>query len=195
MAAGQAVAQRVAYLSRNGWLLAAGVVPAVTALEAYALRPAWRPNTVLAFTYVATAAAFVLTGLLLKDEPGQRGTGWALILADALEPLGLLNRWNFGPMPLYASVCGYLDEVFGAWALLRYPNPRLSRHQRVFLVTLTAWLVGGPALLAAVSRPGWQHVSASAWWLAWIPDRLWWDAATKVFDAGGLILSWCSSRC
>ena len=189
MAAGQAVAQRVAYLSRNGWLLAAGVVPVVTALEAYALRPVWRPNTVLAFAYVATSAAFVLTGLLLKDEPGQRGTGWALILAGALEPLGLLNRWNFGPMPLYASVFGYLDEVFGAWALLRYPNPRLSRHQRVFLVTLAVWLVGGPVFLAAVSRPGWQRVSASAWWLAWFPDHSWWDAATKVFDGGALILS------
>ena len=189
MAAGQAVAQRVAYLSRNGWLLAAGVVPVVTALEAYALRPVWRPNTVLAFAYVATSAAFVLTGLLLKDEPGQRGTGWALILAGVLEPLGLLNRWNFGPMPLYASVFGYLDEVFGAWALLRYPNPRLSRHQRVFLVTLTVWLVGGQVFLAAVSRPGWQRVSASAWWLGWFADRPWWDAATKVFNAGALVLS------
>jgi hypothetical protein len=164
------------------------VVPVVTALEAYALRPVWRANTVLAFTYVATAAAFVLTGLLLKDEPGQRGTGWALILAGVLEPLGLLNRWNFGPMPLYAWVFGYLDEVFGAWALLRYPNPRLRRHQRVFLVVLAAWVTGGPAFLAAVSRPGWQGVSASAWWLAWFPDRPGWDAATKVFNAGALIL-------
>jgi signal transduction histidine kinase len=188
MAAGQAVVQRVAYLSRNGWLLAAAVVPVVTALEAYALRPVWRANTVLAFTYVATAAAFVLTGLLLKDEPGQRGTGWALILAGVLEPLGLLNRWNFGPMPLYAWVFGYLDEVFGAWALLRYPNPRLRRHQRVFLVVLAAWVAGGPAFLAALSRPGWQGVSASAWWLAWFPDRPGWDAATKVFNAGALIL-------
>lgn len=175
-------------LSRNGWLLVAGLFP-VVALEIYSQRPLWGPTTVLAVVNLATMVTFMVTGLLLKDEPGQHGTGWALILAGIVHPLGMLNRWDFGPMPLYAAVFGYLDDIFGAWALLRYPNPRLARHQRVFLTIMCCWLIGGPAFLAVASKPSWEGASTAAWWPAWFPDRSVYNTSSGIFDLGALVLA------
>lgn len=174
---------------RGRWLLTAVAVCAVTAFEIFAQRPLWGAGTVLAVVNLAALVTFMVTGLLLKDEPGQRGTGWALILAGICHPLGLVNRWDFGPMPLYAWVFGYLDDIFGAWALLRYPQHRLARHQRVFLLAMCCWLVGGPAFLAAASEPSWAGASRSAWWLGWFPDRPAFTVSSNVFDVGALGLS------
>ena len=189
MAGGMEANHHPVYPSPGGWLLIAAGFPAVTALEIFAQRPLWGPDTVLAVVNLTALVTFMVTGLLLKDEPGQRGTGWALILAGIFHPLGLLNRWNFGPLPLYATVFGYLDDIFGAWVLLRYPNHRLTRHQRVFLATLCCWLIGGPVFLAVVSEPSWQRVSASSWWPAWFPDRSAWEVSSDVFNIGALVLA------
>lgn len=110
-----------------------------------------------------TLVTFLVTGVLISEERGQRGTAWALILAGLARPLGWLNEWGAGPLPLYASVFGYLDDIFGAWALLRYPNQRLEGNQRRFLVVLGIWLIGGPAFLSIISRPAWHHFPASSW--------------------------------
>ena len=148
----------------------------------------WRPDTVLAFTYVATAAVFVLTGLLLKDEPGQRGTGWSLSWPVSWNRSGCSTDAISGRCPCTRRRSGIWTR-FRAWASLRYPNPRLRRHQRVFLVTLTVWLVGGPVFLAAVSRPGWQARQRLGLVARVVSGPVGWDTATKVFNAGGLILS------
>ena len=175
--------------SGSRWLLIAAGLSVVTALEIFAQRPLWGRDTVLAIVNLAAMVTFMITGLLLKDEPGQRGTGWALILAGIFHPLGMLNRWNFGPMPLYAAVFGYLDNIFGSWALLRYPNHRLGRHQRAFLIAAWCWLVGGPAFMAVVSEPSWQGASAASWWPSWFADRSVYTASASVFDIGALILA------
>lgn len=188
MAGGMEVKDRPPRRAPSRWLLAACGLPAVTALEIFAQRPLWGPDTVLAIVNLTAMVTFMITGLLLKDEPGQRGTGWALIMAGIFHPLGMLNRWNFGPMPLYAAVFGYLDNIFGAWALLRYPNHRLTRHQRVFLITVSCWLIGGPAVMAVVSEPSWQNASASSWWPAWFPSQFAHKVASNIFDIGALIL-------
>jgi hypothetical protein len=91
-----------------------------------------------------------------------RGTGWALVLSGVARPLGLVDAWPSGPWPLYSVVFGYLDNVFAAWALLRYPEPRLSRPVRWYLGVLAGWLIGLPAVLALVARPGWMVPKVNA---------------------------------
>ncbi len=176
-------------IARDSRVLLLAGVPTLTVLEALAQRPLWSSHTILVVVNLATLVTFLITGVLLRDEPGQRGTSWALILAGVSRPLGWLNQWGTGPLPLYASVFGYLDDIFGAWALLRYPNHHLERHQRRFLATLLFWLVGGPAFLAVVSRPGWHHFATSSWWPGLAPDRRVYDLGSTVVNAGALVLA------
>jgi hypothetical protein len=176
-------------LSRRGRLLLAVAVPAVAALEAYAQRPLWEHYAALAIINLATLVTFLITGVLLNEEPGQRGTSWALALAGIARPLGWLNQWGSGPLPLYATVFGYLDDIFGAWALLRYPNHRLPRHLRRFLAVLCVWLIGGPAFLAVVSRPAWHQFGSSSWWPDLFPDEAVYAIASNVVDTGALALA------
>ncbi len=176
-------------IARDSRVLLLAGVPTLTVLEALAQRPLWSSHTILVVVNLATLVTFLITGVLLRDEPGQRGTSWALILAGVSRPLGWLNEWGTGPLPLYASVFGYLDDIFGAWALLRYPNHHLERHQRRFLATLLFWLVGGPAFLAVVSRPGWHHFATSSWWPGLAPDRRVYDLGSTVVNAGALVLA------
>ncbi len=188
-AAGRGAIGGAPRLSRSGRLLLAAGVPAITVLESGAQLPLWGADTVLAAVNLATVVTFLITGILLREDSGQRGTSWAVILAGVTRPLGWLNHWGTGPWPLYASVFGYLDDIFGAWALLRYPNPRLQRHHRYFVASMCGWLVGVPAFLAVVSRPAWHGFSAASWWPAWFPDRLFYADASAVFDAGAVGLA------
>ena len=57
--------------------------------------------------------AFILTGLLLRTEPGQRGVAWALILAGVFRSLDFIDAWNTGPWPVYAVMFGGIDRVSG----------------------------------------------------------------------------------
>src|SRR5450759_5203194 len=90
-------------LSRRGRLLLAVAVPAVAALEAYAQRPLWEHYAALAVINLATLVTFLITGVLLNEEPGQRGSSWALALAGIARPLGWLNQWGSGPLPHWLS--------------------------------------------------------------------------------------------
>ena len=92
--------------------------------------PLWSQNTTLAVVNLAVSLGLVLTGLMLRKEPGQRGVAWALMLAGVFRSVDFIDSWN-GPWPAYALVFGGVDRLFGAWALLRYPNPSLLRYQRV----------------------------------------------------------------
>jgi signal transduction histidine kinase len=170
------------------WLLAAAV-PAVCALEALAQGSLWRHYAPLPAVNLITSATFLVTGILIRREDGQRGTSWALILAGAAHPLGWLNAWEAGPFPLYASVFGYLDVIFGAWALLRYPAPALGRPQRYFLAVLTCWLIGGPAFLAVISRPNWQGFRATIWWPGLLANEPIYNDASLIFYVGAIALA------
>jgi hypothetical protein len=185
-AGGEAGAASPSRLSLGDKLLLAAGVPAVCALEALAQGSLWRRAAPLATVNLLTLATFLVTGILMRNEDGQRGTSWALILAGVTRPLGWLNTWETGPFPLYASVFGFLDDIFGAWALLRYPARGLSRHQRYFLAALASWLVGGSAFLAVVSRPAWQDFRPGVWWPTWFANRAIYNDASAVFYAGAI---------
>src|ERR1039457_1688635 len=85
--------------------------------------PLWTHSPALAIVNVVTSLTFVLTGLTLDRQPGQRGVA---------SPL--------------------------------YPHPRVTRYQRVFLLLLATWMLGGRTLKAVTSTAGWNGESPSAWW-------------------------------
>ena len=124
----------------------------------------WTQVPALAIVNVVTSLTFVFTGLTLYRQPGQRGVAWALMLAGVFRSLDFADSWNAGPWPVYDVVCGGMDRVFGAWALLRYPNPRLLRYQRVLLVVLAGWMLVGRTLIVVTSVARWNGESPSAWW-------------------------------
>ena len=47
------------------------------------------------------------------------------------------------PWPVFTLVFGGVDRIFGVWALLRYPNSRLSLLHRRYLITLAGWMLAG----------------------------------------------------
>ena len=146
--------------------------------------PLWTHSPALAIVNVVTSLTFVLTGLTLYRQPGQRGVACALILAGVFRSLDFADSWNAGPWPVYDIVCGGMDRVFGAWALLRYPNPRLPRYQRVFLILLATWMLVGRTLMAVTSTARWNGESPSAWWPSLMVNQRLFGLISVVVTAG-----------
>jgi signal transduction histidine kinase len=148
--------------------------------------PLWLSSTALAAVNLAVSLVFVCTGLMLRREPGQRGVAWALMLAGIFRSVDFIDSWN-GPWPAYGLVFGAVDRLFGAWALLRYPNSSLLRYQRVYLIVLTGWMMVGRTLIAVTSTARWNGAPAS-WWPALLPDQRLTDVLNYVVNAGEGVL-------
>jgi signal transduction histidine kinase len=174
---------------RNGAVVTA--VIAAIAVGAVAEGSLWAHHPLLTTVNLLASAGLVGIGSWLVTQPGQRGTGWALILSGVARPLGWLDSWPSGPWPLYSVVFGYADSVFAAWALLRYPDPRLSRPVRWYLGVLAGWLICVPAVLVAVARPGWMvpRVDASTWWLPSAADPRVFADVSNIFLVGCTLLT------
>jgi len=151
------------------WLTVA-VTVAAASFCALAQGPLWHQDAALAMANLAVSVLFVLTGLMLRREPGQRGVGWALMAAGVLRSLDFVDAWGAGSLALYTLLFGAADRLFGAWALLRYPNPSLLRHQRVYLALLAGWMLAGRVLIAVTALPPWDGAPASSWWPSLVPD-------------------------
>jgi signal transduction histidine kinase len=170
-------------------LLAAGVLLVAGALSAMLQGSMWHTATVLSVVNVATSLAFICTGLLLRRQPGQQRVAWALMLAGAFRSLDFANSFiNGGPWPLYALVCGGLDRLAGAYAILRYPRPALLRYQRWYLVILAGWMLIGRSLIAVTSIPQWNGNPAASWWPALLPRLGLMTAISDVVNAGEGVL-------
>jgi signal transduction histidine kinase len=159
--------QVTARIGRYSWPKIAAVLVLV-AVWAIALPwPDWANWTALTAVNVVVALLFALTGLLLAREPGQRGLGWVLMLTGICRPLDFIDAWGVGPFPLYALIFGGIDRVFGAWALLRYPNPSLSRGHRRFLIAFAAWMLVTRTLVGVTATPQWEYGGP-----VWMPELL-----------------------
>ncbi len=165
------------------WLATVTALAAAGCLCALAEGPLWIQNTVLASANLAVSLVFVFTGLMLRKQPGQRGVAWALMLAGVFRSVDFIDAWN-GAWPAYALVFGGVDRFFGAWALLRYPNPSLLRHQRVFLILLAGWMLVGRTLIAVTSTAQWNGGPASWWWPSLVPNQQLTDVLNYVVNAG-----------
>src|SRR5689334_6308306 len=148
--------------ARRPWLAVTGVLIAVAVGCALVQGPLWRSFLPLATVNLTASLLFVFTGLMLGREPGQRVTAWALMLAGVFRSVDFIDAWH-GSWQAYTLVFGGIDRVFGAWALLRYPNSSLTPLQRRFLVTFTAWMLAGRTLIAVTSTPQW-NAAPSSWW-------------------------------
>jgi signal transduction histidine kinase len=137
---------------------------ALGALDAAAQLPMWRDTPALATVNVIMSLAFILTGLLLRREDGQRGVAWALILAGVFRSLDFVDAWSGGPWAAYAVVFGGIDRVFGAYAVLRYPRLALSRIERFYLITLAGWMLVSRSLVLVTSTAVSTGYGASSWW-------------------------------
>ena len=167
----------------RSWLAAAAVLVATGCFCALVQGPTWSQNSALAGMNLSVSLVFVFTGLMLRKEPGQRSVALALMLAGIFRSVDFVDSWN-GPWPAYALVFGGVDRLFGAYALLRYPNSSLLRYQRVYLILLTGWMLIGRALIAVTSTAKWNGGTASWWWPALIPNLRLTDALDYVVNAG-----------
>jgi signal transduction histidine kinase len=177
----------------RGYLLTAAVLLAAGALSALLQGRLWHQATVLAVVNVTTTLAFICTGLLLRRQPGQQRVAWALMLAGAFRSLDFANELSAaGPWPLYALVCGGLDRLAGAYAMLRYPRAGLLRYQRAYLVILAGWMLTGRTLIAVTSIPQWNGNPARSWWPALWPHQGLMTTISDIVNAGegvlGLVL-------
>ena len=157
------------------------------AVGAFLQGPLWGPHPLLAAVNVATSVTFICTGLILHRDPRTRAVGWALIIAGALRSVDFTDPLG-GPWPFYTLVFGGMDRLAGAYALLRYPEPRLTRPQRVFLILLGMWMVIGRTLATVVSTPRWDGYPASSWWISIYPDRLLAQFVTDIVNVGQGVL-------
>src|SRR5450756_46341 len=146
------------------WVTASVAVVVTGCFSALVQLPIWSIDPSLASVNLAVSTLFVLTGLWLRREPGQRVVAWALIAAGVLRSLDFADSWTGFPWELYDTMFGAVDRVFGAWALLLYPNRSLLRHQRIYLILLVIWIFVGPLLIVVTARPQWAGASASSWW-------------------------------
>ena len=146
------------------YLLAGATLAVLGCLATLAELPLWRETPALATVNLIMSLAFILTGLLLRAERGQRGVAWALILAGVFRPLDFIDAWNTGPWPVYAVVFGGIDRVFGGYAVLRYPRPALGRVQRIYILTVAAWMVVTRSLVVVTSTATSTGYPASSWW-------------------------------
>ena len=167
----------------RSWLGNAAALVAAGCFCAAVQGPLWIHATALATLNLAVSLVFVFTGLMLRKEPGQRGVAWALMLAGIFRSVDFIDSWN-GPWPAYGLVFGGVDRLFGAWALLRYPNPALLRYQRVYLIVLAGWMLIGRTLIAVTSTAHWNGGPASWWWPTLIPDQQLTDVLNYVVNAG-----------
>jgi signal transduction histidine kinase len=149
--------------------------------------PLWLHSTALAAMNLAVSLVWVCTGLMIRKEPGQRGVAWALMLAGIFRSVDFIDSWN-GLWPAYGLVFGAVDRLFGAWALLRYPNSSLSRYQRVYLIALTSWMMIGRMLIAVTSTAQWNGSPSSSWWPTLLPDERLANVLNYVVSAGEGIL-------
>jgi len=171
------------WFAHRPWLSVTAILVAVGCFCALIQGPQWREDAALATANLAFSLVFVFTGLMLRKEPGQRVTAWALMLAGVFRCLDFADAWN-GAWPAYTTVFGGVDRIFGAWALLRYPNSSLSVLHRRYLIALTAWMLAGRTLIVVTSTAQWNGYSPSSWWPALVPDDQLSDTLNYVVHSG-----------
>jgi signal transduction histidine kinase len=170
-------------------LRTAGILVASGSLGAVAQLPLWSQAPALAVVNLSTSLTLILTGLLLHREPGQRGVAWALILAGVCRPLDFIDAWTGGPWPAYAVLFGGIDRVFGAWAVLRYPRPRLTRPQRVYVAVLAGWMLAARTTVVLTSTAQSNGYAPTSWWPSLVSDARLSDVLSAIDNGGEGLLA------
>jgi signal transduction histidine kinase len=168
------------------------LIAAVTAALSWI--PTWSAEFALGTIYVFVVTSFAASGVLLLWDRSTGRTGWAMIVAafcyEASWWWTWPPEWEIGPAPLISFLFGYWWFAVGGLALLRYPEPVLSRpYERAYFIYFAIWIVGVKLFIAAVSEPEWAGWNEHAWWLTIVPDRRLFTAASAVFKIGVIVLA------
>jgi signal transduction histidine kinase len=139
--------------------VAVGRVAALLAGAALALFtqwPAWDTAPALAVVNTVVTVAFVLTGVLMAQHPGQRGNGRLLALSGIAWSGVWLDGWDQPVLSMIALFCPAPYVAAAGAVLLRYPGTRLRSAERVFIVVVGVWLTA--IYLASAFTPGMADV-------------------------------------
>jgi signal transduction histidine kinase len=168
-------------------LLYCTICPPAAVLVYIAFWPMWEGRPLLALGSAALSMALLSAGILLLDEPGQRGSASMLIASSALLAAGWLNTWRVGPLPLISVPASPAGTILAAWAMFRYrSSPRERRASNRFFTVMLAFFLAGEFFCIAVSTPRWNHFPAAAWWPTLSASRGLFDAGTDVVACAGV---------
>ena len=158
----------LAWRGRRSWLGNAAALAAAGCFCAVVQGPIW--------IHATRSAAVNLTARSSSyrvDAPqgtGQRGAAGRSCSADI--PLsGLRRLLEWVPGRPTTCVFGAVDRLFGAWALLRYPNPSLFEIPAGLPRRAGRLDAGRPHADRGDSTAQWDGAPASSWWLALIPEH------------------------
>ncbi|MGI5414643.1 ATP-binding protein [Actinomadura luteofluorescens] len=150
--------------------LAAGAAVAGAALACG--WPHWRAQPAAAAVTLVCCGGFAVAGGLFAAGRTGRRTGAAFVAAAAAWAVTWAAAWNTGAAPL---VSVFAQSVFFAAigvGVLLYPAGRLEgAAARLWTAAAVVIMVGGQALLCAVSRPAWNGFAASVAWPALRPEH------------------------
>ncbi|GAA1805586.1 ATP-binding protein [Actinomadura chokoriensis] len=146
-----------------------------TAVAAAALAcgwPYWRGHPAEAAVTLACCGGFAAAGGLLAAGRLGRRTGAAFLFAAAAWAVTWTGAWNAGAAPLVSVFAQSVFFVAIGVGVVMYPGGRLAgAAARLWTAAAVVIMVGGQALLCAVSRPGWNGFHASAAWPSVRPDQ------------------------
>ncbi|NKZ07996.1 hypothetical protein HGB48_30330, partial [Actinomadura latina] len=110
-------------------------------------------------------------GLLAAGRLGRR-TGAAFVFAAAAWAVTWSGAWNTGMAPVVSVFAQSVFFVAIGAGVVTYPGGRLEgAATRLWTAAAVVIMVGGQALLCAVSRPHWNGFAASVPWPSVHPDE------------------------
>jgi len=168
-------------------LLYCAICPPAAALLYLAFLPMWEGRPLLALGSAALSVALLTAGILLLDEPGQRGPASMLIASSVLLAAGWLNIWRAGPLPLISVPASPAGTILAAWAMFRYRgSPRERSAGNWYFTVMLGFFLAGELLRILVSVPGWYGFPAAAWWPALTADHGLFNGVTEVLECAGV---------
>jgi signal transduction histidine kinase len=163
------------------------ICPPAAALLYVAFLPMWEGRPLLALGSAALSTALLTAGILLLDEPGQRGSASMLIASSALLAAGWLNIWRVGPLPLISVPASPAGTILAAWAMFRYRSgPRERRASTRFFTVMLGFFLAGEFIRIAVSTPQWNDFTAAAWWPTITASRDLFNTASEILECTGV---------
>ncbi len=167
--------------------LAGGSAAIVFAVIAQLPLSADRPALFLA--NVGVAAGCVAGGIVLADEPHQRGSAWLIATAGLLWPVAWVNVWHSGPLPLVAMLTGPLPQTLAIWGLLLYPRAFAERRSTLAMAAVLTLAQLVTAATVVTSRPEWNGERPGTVWITFVADRVAWATWTNVYNLLVVVLA------
>ncbi|WP_329091466.1 hypothetical protein OG979_41260 [Actinomadura citrea] len=150
--------------------LATGAAVAVAAL-AFGW-PHWRAQPLAAAVTLVCCGGFAVAGGLFAAGRTGRRTGAAFVAAAAAWAVTWAAAWNTGAAPLVSVFAQSVFFLAIGIGVLLYPAGRLEgAAAKPWTAAAVVIMVGGQALLCAVSRPAWNGFAASVTWPVLRPDH------------------------